>query len=116
MNSKKITSLLKKVKTIAIVGASTNPQRDSYKVMEALIQNGYEIFPVNPKEAGNLILGKECYSDIKDIEKDIDLVDIFREKRAVMDITIKAIEVGAKYLWMQEGIICLLYTSPSPRD
>ena len=86
-----IRNILEKVNTIAVIGASPTKTRDSYKVMEALIQNGYEIFPVNPKEAGNLILGKECYSDIKDIEKDIDLVDIFREKRAVMDITIQGI-------------------------
>tara|TARA_Y100000996_G_C22354831_1_gene574388 strand:+ start:56 stop:490 length:435 start_codon:yes stop_codon:yes gene_type:complete len=100
-----IRNILEKVNTIAVIGASPTKTRDSYKVMEALIQNGYEIFPVNPKEAGNLILGKECYSDIKDIGEDIDLVDIFRKKNAVMDITIQAIEVGAKYLWMQEGII-----------
>ena len=55
MNSKKITSFLKKVKTIAIVGASTNPQRDSYKVMEFLICYGYKVFPVNPNESNNMI-------------------------------------------------------------
>ena len=58
MNSKKITSLLKKVKTIAIVGASTNPQRDSHKVMEFLIGYGYKVFPVNPNESNSMILKK----------------------------------------------------------
>ena len=72
--------------------------------MKALIQSGYEVFPVNPSEVGNLILGQKCFAHIEDIKKDIDLVDIFRKKEAVMEITKQAIKVGAKFLWMQEGI------------
>ena len=73
--------------------------------MNNLIKKGYKVFPVNPNETGNLILGQECYSDIEDIKTDIDLVDIFREKEAVMGIAKQAIKIGAKFLWMQEGIV-----------
>ena len=100
-----IKNILEKTRTIAVVGASANKERDSYKVMSNLIKNGYKVFPVNPNEIGNLILGQECYSDIEDIKKHIDLVDIFREKKAVMGIAKQAIKIGAKVLWMQEGVI-----------
>ena len=100
-----IKNILEKTRTIAVVGASANKERDSYKVMSNLIKNGYKVFPVNPNETDNLILGQECYSDIEDIKKHIDLVDIFREKKAVMGIAKQAIKIGAKFLWMQEGII-----------
>ena len=100
-----IKNILEKTHTIAVVGASANKERDSYKVMNNLIKKGYKVFPVNPNETGNLILGQECYSDIEDIKTDIDLVDIFREKEAVMGIAKQAIKIGAKFLWMQEGII-----------
>ena len=59
-----IQEILNEVKTIAIVGASANHQRDSYKVMESLIKHGYQIFPINPNEQGNFILGQLCYSDL----------------------------------------------------
>ena len=96
---------LEEVKTIAVVGASAKKERDSYKVMEVLIKNGYILFPVNPNETGNLILGRECLADIEDIKEKIDLVDIFRDTEAVMGIAKQAIKIGAKVLWMQEGII-----------
>jgi len=100
-----IKNILEKTNTIAVIGASANKERDSYKVMNNLIKNGYIVFPVNPNETGNLILGQECYSDIEDIKRHIDLVNIFREKNAVMGIAKQAIRIGAKFLWMQEGII-----------
>lgn len=100
-----IKNILEKTFTIAVIGASANKEKDSYKVMDSLIKNGYKVFPVNPNESGNLILGQECYSDIEDIKRHIDLVDIFREKKAVMGIAKQAIRIGAKFLWMQEGII-----------
>ena len=104
MNSKKITSLLKKVKTIAIVGASTNPQRDSYKVMEFLIGYGYKVFPVNPNESNNMILNQKCYSNLHDIKEKIDMVDVFRSSKHVFDITKEAVSINADILWAQEGV------------
>ena len=100
-----LKNILEEVKTVAVIGASANKERDSFKVMEALIRNNYLVFPVNPNECGNFILGQECFSDIEDIKKDIDLVDVFRDQAAVMGIAKQAIKIGAKVLWMQEGII-----------
>ena len=100
MNLKK---LLKDIKNIAIVGASSNPSRDSFQVMKFLMNNGYKVFPVNPKE--NNILGQKCYASLKDIEEKIDMVDIFRAKEFIYDITNEAIEINANIIWTQEGIV-----------
>ena len=100
-----IKEILKEVKTIAVVGASANQDRDSYKVMEALIQHGYQIFPINPNEEGNLILGQLCYADLSSVSGKIDMVDVFRAKVAVFRVTEEAILIGAKVLWTQLGVI-----------
>ena len=100
-----IKEVLREVKTVAVVGASSNHERDSYKVMQSLIEHGYQIFPVNPNEKGNLILGQLCYSDLGSIPKKIDMVDVFRAKDAVIEVTEEAIKVGAKVLWTQLGIV-----------
>tara|TARA_B100000945_G_C20329026_1_gene571446 strand:+ start:488 stop:922 length:435 start_codon:yes stop_codon:yes gene_type:complete len=100
-----LTNILQNVKTIALVGASSNEDRDSFKVMKNLIENGYKVFPVNPNESGKIILGQECFADLEVIKEDIDMVDVFRAKEALMGVTKQAIKIGAKVLWMQEGII-----------
>ena len=100
-----IKKILKEVKTIAVVGASGDHDRDSYKVMEALIQHGYQIFPINPNEEGNLILGQLCYADLSSITGKIDMVDVFRAEDAVIGVTEEAIKIGAKVLWTQLDII-----------
>ena len=100
-----IKEILDEVKTIAIVGASSNPERDSYKVMETLIEHGYQIFPINPNEEGNLILGQLCFADLRSVPEKIDMVDVFRAEDAVIGVTKEAIQIGAKVLWTQLGII-----------
>ena len=100
-----IKEILEEVKTIAVVGASANQDRDSYKVMEALIQHGYQIFPINPYEEGNLILGQNCYANLSSVSKKIDMVDVFRAADAVMGVTREAIAVEASVLWTQLDII-----------
>ena len=100
-----IKNILKEVRTIAVVGASSKEQRDSYKVMQSLIRNGYQVFPINPNEAGKTILGLECLRNLEEIEENVDMVDIFRAHDAVMEVTKDAIKMGAKVLWMQEGIV-----------
>tara|TARA_B100000287_G_scaffold86352_1_gene78967 strand:+ start:1319 stop:1735 length:417 start_codon:yes stop_codon:yes gene_type:complete len=100
-----INKVLQEVETIAVVGASSNYQRDSYKVMESLIENGYRIFPVNPNEQGNLILGQLCYSDLSSIPEKIDMVDVFRAKEALIGVTKEAIQIEAKVLWTQLGVV-----------
>ncbi len=88
-----------------MIGASSNPYRDSFKVMKYLMDCGYEVFPVNPNESKNLILGRKVYSNIKEIKKKIDMVDIFRDKKYVHDITNDSIDIGVKVIWTQEGIV-----------
>ena len=100
-----IQEILQEVRTIAVVGASGNHHRDSYKVMESLIQYGYQIFPINPNEEGNLILGQLCFADLSSVSEKIDMVDVFRAEDAVIGVTKEAIQIGAKVLWTQLGII-----------
>jgi len=100
-----IKEILREVKTIAVVGASADQDRDSYKVMQALIQHGYQIFPINPNEEGNRILGQPCSSDLSSVSGKIDMVDVFRAADAVMGVTREAITIEAKVLWTQLGIV-----------
>ena len=104
-NNQYLKEILSNVKTIAVVGVSSKPDKDSYRVMESLIKFGYEVFPVNPNYAGERILGKECYPNLKAINKKIEMVDIFRTTDFVFNLTKEAIEVKAEILWTQEGII-----------
>ena len=98
-----LKKLLKETKNIAIVGVSPNPLRDSFQVMKFLMDYGYKVFPVNPKEDN--ILGIKCYKKLNEIEEKIDMVDIFRAKEFIYDITKEAIEVNANIIWTQEGIV-----------
>ena len=100
-----IKKILQDSNSIAIVGASPNKERDSHKVMEYLLQQGYEIFPVNPNESGNMILGQYCFDDLESIKKPVDIVDVFRANKAVIGIAEQSISIGAKVLWTQENII-----------
>ena len=79
--------ILKNVSSIAIVGISSKEEKDSYKVMKFLIERGYEVFPVNPNEEGKYILGRKCFKNLTDIDDEVDMVDVFRKKEFVYDIT-----------------------------
>ena len=105
MIQKKLVNLLTTVKTIAIVGVSSNQQRDSYKVMKFLIDYGYKVFPVNPNESNNMILNQKCYSNLLDIKEKIDMVDVFRSSKYVFNIAIEAVTINADILWTQEGVV-----------
>jgi len=100
-----LCDILNEVRTIAVVGASSKKHRDSYKVMQSLIENGYKVFPINPNESGKNILNLECFPSLDAVKENIDMVDIFRAHDAVMEVTKDAIKIGAKVLWMQEGIV-----------
>ena len=100
-----IKEILREVKTIAVVGASGDHDRDSYKVMEALIQHGYQVFPINPNEEGNLILGQLCYAELSSVSGKIDMVDVFRAEDAIIGVAKEAIKIGAKVLWTQLDVI-----------
>jgi len=95
--------ILNSSRVIAVVGLSPKPDRPSYNVASYLKENGYKIIPVNPK-AGE-ILGEVCYPDLSSIAEPVDVVDIFRRSEEVPAIVEEAIKIGAKAVWMQEGVI-----------
>ena len=88
---------------MAVVGLSPNPERPSYNVASYLVEHGYNIIPVNPN--AQQILGKTSYSDLSSIPETVEVVDIFRRSEEVMPIVEDAIRIGAKVVWMQEGVI-----------
>ena len=90
-------------KTIAVVGLSPDPSRDSHTVSKYLQQKGYRIIPVNP--VVEEVLGEKSYPDLKSVPEPIDMVDIFRRSEYVSPIVDEAIEAGAKYIWMQDGVV-----------
>ena len=104
MNKDNLKLILDEVKSIAIVGVSSNPERDSYKVMKFLQDYGFEVFPVNPKLVNSKILDQECYSSLDAIEKKVDMVDVFRAIEHIPSIANEAIKIKAKILWTQEGL------------
>ena len=98
-----ITEILKTTRTIAVVGLSRNPSRPSNGVAEYLKRAGYRVIPVNPNEAE--VLGEKSYPSLEEVPEPIDMVDIFRRSEYVPDIVESAIRVGARSVWMQEGVI-----------
>jgi predicted CoA-binding protein len=94
---------LRNSKTIAVVGLSDRPERDSHRVAKYLQSQGYRIIPVNPMI--NEALGEKSYPDLKSVPEPIDMVDIFRRSELVPPVVDEAIEVGVKYIWMQDGVI-----------
>jgi uncharacterized protein len=100
-----LTDLLMQTRTIALVGASPKPERDSNRVMRFLLDQGYDVIPVNPGLAGQLIHGQTVVASLTDIEGPIDLVDIFRNSEAAGEVVDDAIAAGAKAVWMQLGVI-----------
>ncbi|PHM46523.1 CoA-binding protein [Xenorhabdus miraniensis] len=105
MNDQYIATILRKVKTIALVGASDKPERPSYKVMKYLLNQGYKVIPVSPKLAGQTLLGQPVVSQLADINQPVDMVDVFRNATAAYGVAEEAIAIGAKVLWLQKDII-----------
>lgn len=98
-----IKEILTKYKTIAIVGASNKPDRDSYIVAEYLLNHGYKIIPVNPNI--DTLFGLKVYPDLLSVPDEIEIVDIFRRPEFVDEIVDQAIQKKAKVVWMQLGVI-----------
>lgn len=99
-----LAGILKEVKTIAMVGASPDPTKFSYGVLRVLHEQGYNMIPVNPKEAGNEIRGLKVYPTLASIEEPVDMVDVFRASAALPGIAQEAVDIGAKVLWAQIGV------------
>jgi len=97
-----IFDILTKYKTIAVVGLSSNPMRPSYGVTEYMQSSGYHIIPVNPNETD--VLGEPSYANLEEVPQKIEIVDIFRRPEEVPPVVDAAIRVGAKVIWMQQGI------------
>jgi predicted CoA-binding protein len=98
-----LKQLLTDATTIAMVGASSNPDRASYGIMQKLQKAGYHVIPVNPREAE--VLGARSYPSLLDVPERIDIVDVFRRAEDAPGIADEAVTVGAKALWLQEGIV-----------
>src|SRR5215471_11408441 len=100
----KLRAILQRVRVIALVGASANWNRPSYFVMKYLQGKGYRVIPVNPGNAGQMLLGEKVYASLRDIPDPVDMVDVFRPARDGPAIVDDAIAIGAKVVWMQLGI------------
>lgn len=95
--------ILKESKTIAVVGLSDKPERDSHRVARYLQQAGYRIIPVNP--ALKHVLDETCYPDLASIPEPVDIVDVFRRSEEALAVAEQAVSIKAKALWLQDGVI-----------
>ena len=96
-------NLLRHAKTIAVVGLSSSPWRPSYGVSEYMQSVGYRIVPVNPKETE--VLGEKAFATLDEVPVAVDIVNVFRQSLFVPEIVEAAIRIGAKGVWMQEGVV-----------
>ncbi|KXG43156.1 CoA-binding protein [Tepidibacillus decaturensis] len=101
--NEQIKELIQETKRIAIVGLSNKPDRDSYRVAEYLLNHGFEIIPVNPTI--DEVLGVKAVASLKEIKGTVDMVDVFRRADQVMPVVEEAIEIGAKSIWFQLGVV-----------
>jgi uncharacterized protein len=102
-SDKAIETILQKAQTIAVVGASPKPGRDSGSIASFLAAKGYTVIPVNP--VYQEVLGMKCYPDLTSIGSPMDIVDVFRNPVEVLPIIDEAIATGAKTVWMQLGVV-----------
>jgi predicted CoA-binding protein len=96
-------NLLRNAKVIAVVGLSSRRSRPSYGVSEYMQSSGYRIIPVNPNETE--ILGEKVYPSLEDVPFPVDIVDVFRRSEQVPEVVDAAIRIGARGIWMQEGVV-----------
>lgn len=101
----KIKRILKETEVIAVVGVSTNPDKTACTVPRYLKRHGYRIIPVNPNAVGELILEEQVYGALTEIPDKVDMVQVFRPSEEAPAIAGDAVQIGAKFLWMQSGIV-----------
>ena len=99
-----IKDILSKYKKIAMVGVSNDPTKASTIVMKYMQKYGFKVYPVNPKAEGQKILGEDVCGKITDIKDKVDIVNVFRPSKEVIDIAKDAVDIKAKVLWLQLGI------------
>ena len=103
MTDSELVALLAPVRSIAVVGASSKPDRPSHGVMKILISAGFNVIPVTPKETA--VLGRKAYASLADVPEPVDLVDVFRRAEETPAVAREAVKIGAKILWLQLGIV-----------
>lgn len=101
--NERLKEILEQARTIAVVGLSNRPERTSYMVTEAMQKIGYRIIPVNPNV--DEVLGEKSYPTLSAIEEPIDIVNVFRRSEFIVPIAKEAVQIKAKVLWLQQGII-----------
>jgi predicted CoA-binding protein len=101
-STEEIRALLTNAKTIAMVGASSNPEKPSHGIMRKLQSVGYHVIPVNPRETE--VLGERAYASLLDVREPVDIVDVFRRSEDTPSIADEAVKARAKALWLQTGI------------
>ena len=102
-HDQKLTNILKSANTVASVGLSSNPQKESYSVALYLKEQGYKVIPVNPTAME--IMDEKVYPSLSDIPEKVDVVQVFRKPEDVPPVVEEAVKIGAKVIWMQEGIV-----------
>ena len=100
-----IAQLLVQVKRIALVGASARPERPSHRVMQFLLDEGYEVLPVNPGLAGQGLLGQTVYASLADLPTSVDMADIFRDAASLPEATKDVVAAGIPAIWTQLGVV-----------
>ena len=100
-----IKDILSSVKTIAMVGASPDKTKFSYGVLRVLNETGYDIIPVNPRPGLEDIRGLKVYASLAEIDRPVDMVDVFRKPEDLPEIAQQAVEIGARVLWGQIGVV-----------
>ena len=98
-----VQEIIETCKTVAVVGLSPRPNRDSYAVAQYLQSQGYRIIPVNPSVEE--VLGEKSYPDLKSIPEPVDVVDVFRRPEEVLSLVEQAVQIGARAVWMQIGVV-----------
>jgi len=100
-----IAHLLAQVKRIALVGASAKPERPSHRVMQFLLDEGYEVLPINPGLAGQQLLGQTVHASLADLPTSVDMADIFRDAASLPEVTQEVVDAGIPAMWTQLGVV-----------
>ena len=100
-----IAELLAQVKRIALVGASAKPERPSHRVMQFLLDEGFEVIPINPGLAGQKLLGQTVHASLADLPTSVDMADIFRDAASLPEVTQEVVDAGIPVIWTQLGVV-----------
>ena len=100
-----IAQLLLQAKRIALVGASAKPERPSHRVMQFLLDEGYEVIPINPGLEGQKLLGQLVHASLADLPTSVDMADIFRDAASLPEVTQEVVDAGIPAIWTQLGVV-----------